>query len=235
MAEFEAYDPRCLVEALEDDLATAKARRNHTASSGLAIDALPTVYRGTTFRSALEASWAATLDNLDIAWEYEPQMVALPSGARYLPDFHLPQIGTWLEVKGDGVPRIEKAYEFSTVLSCTCPILACTCRWPGGELVLIGRPPIAFNPHADEEYDHLPYQLLNRLAYRHPGFANWASARRRTAWLIRCIHCDQVGWFDIARCRACGVRFAGGRGHRPLDQEVVFTRITGPAAPKEAA
>jgi hypothetical protein len=231
MTTYGEGDPRCLIEGLEDDLATAEARRNHKSSqSGLAIEALPTVYRGTTFRSALEASWAATLDALNIGWEYEPETVTLPSGSRYIPDFRLPQIGTWLEVKGRGVPRIEKAYEFSKSLACTCPLLRCECRWPGGELVLIGHPPLSFNPYADEAFDHWNIYALGRLARSHSGFANWSSARRRAAWLTTCPRCRQAGWFDLARCRACGDRLAGAQGYRPEDQEVAFTRISGSAA-----
>jgi hypothetical protein len=38
-------------------------------------------------------------DSLNIAWEYEPQGFELTVG-RYLPDFLLPDCGTWIEVKG---------------------------------------------------------------------------------------------------------------------------------------
>lgn len=61
------------------------------------------------FRSTLEASWAVNLDALNIAWSYEPIALELPGGDRYLPDFWLPTIRTWLEVKGPGVPGMEKA------------------------------------------------------------------------------------------------------------------------------
>ncbi len=57
------------------------------------IDAIPTIYAGTNFRSRLEADWARTLDGLGIVWKYEPELITLPSGAQYLPDFWLPEIG----------------------------------------------------------------------------------------------------------------------------------------------
>lgn len=67
-----------------------------------AITPIPTDYAGCRFRSRLEARWAVFFDKLHIAWEYEPQgFVIEPSGRRYLPDFHLPEIGVWVEVKGD--------------------------------------------------------------------------------------------------------------------------------------
>lgn len=76
-------------------------------------DAVPTTYGDITFRSRLEADWARTLDLNKIAWEYEPETFTLPSGATYLPDFRLPALNTWIEVKGPNVPRIEKTHEFA--------------------------------------------------------------------------------------------------------------------------
>ncbi len=76
-------------------------------------DAVPTTYSGTTFRSRLEADWARTLDLNHITWEYEPETFTLPSGATYIPDFRLPNLGTWIEAKGPNVPRIEKTLEFA--------------------------------------------------------------------------------------------------------------------------
>lgn len=86
------------------------------------IAAQPVIYKGTRFRSSLEARWAAIFDVLDWAypdedrrrwlytWQYEPQGFLLPScgveGCNkhperpYLPDFYLPYLGLWVEVKG---------------------------------------------------------------------------------------------------------------------------------------
>jgi hypothetical protein len=49
---------------------------------------LITTYRGTRFRSRLEAQWAVFFDHLGIAWDYEPQGY-LVDGKAYLPDFAL--------------------------------------------------------------------------------------------------------------------------------------------------
>lgn len=62
------------------------------------INAIPTEYRGTTFRSRTEARWAVFLDELDIQWQYEAEGYQLDSG-QYLPDFWLPDIDGFLEVK----------------------------------------------------------------------------------------------------------------------------------------
>ncbi|WP_318209438.1 MULTISPECIES: hypothetical protein [unclassified Streptomyces] len=80
---------------------------NEADGNDPSIDAVPTVYGNTMFRSRLEADWAATLDVNGIAWQYEPETISLEPGALYLPDFWLPDLGTWIEVKGPGIPRTE--------------------------------------------------------------------------------------------------------------------------------
>lgn len=65
------------------------------------IKPIETHYAGCRFRSRLEARWAVFFTTLGIRWEYEPQGYELPSGRRYLPDFLLPEMGMWVEVKGD--------------------------------------------------------------------------------------------------------------------------------------
>jgi len=227
--EFEGdQDSRCLVQQLLDDDETARVRRERgpTSPEELAVEALPTTYYGTTFRSALEASWAATLDSLAITWEYEPRTFTLPNGSRYLPDFHLPEIGVWMEVKGDGVPRVEKAYALGEMLACDCPRMHCTCRWPGGELVLVGKSPKAFDPWSDETYDHWPARSKMRLSWNHGGHPRWTSTRGRRSWLTGCSRCNKAGWFDVARCRACGGPLVGSHGIHSGSDELQFIRIS---------
>jgi hypothetical protein len=66
---------------------------------------LPTYYKGITFRSRLEARWAIILNQLGIAWEYEPEAIVIEgygeSDFSYLPDFYLPAADAFLEVKGN--------------------------------------------------------------------------------------------------------------------------------------
>lgn len=98
---------------------------------GLALRALEDAPERLTppivFRSRLEADWANTLDWLGIQWSYEPQLFTLPNGQQYLPDYHLPELGTWLEVKGPGVPRLDKTIAFA--------------RWRQDDLVVAGFSP----------------------------------------------------------------------------------------------
>lgn len=62
------------------------------------IQPIPTTYRGVRFRSRLEARWAVFYDALGLEWHYEHEGYQLPSGW-YLPDFWLPSLGVWIEIK----------------------------------------------------------------------------------------------------------------------------------------
>lgn len=64
------------------------------------IKAIETRYAGCRFRSRLEARWAVFFDYLGISWRYEPEGFWLSNGVKYLPDFYLPELDTWVEVKG---------------------------------------------------------------------------------------------------------------------------------------
>lgn len=63
------------------------------------IKAIETRYKGYRFRSRAEARWAVFFDTLGLKYVYEPEGFELPCG-RYLPDFLLPEIDYWFEVKG---------------------------------------------------------------------------------------------------------------------------------------
>lgn len=71
------------------------------------IQNIETLYAGCRFRSRLEARWAVFFDRAGIEWEYEPQGLTVScrlTGSdehfNYLPDFWLPKLELWAEVKG---------------------------------------------------------------------------------------------------------------------------------------
>lgn len=74
------------------------------------VHAIPVTYNGITFRSALEADWAATFDALGWYYEYEPTGIEFADGTRYLCDFHLPAQNVWCEVKGHHNLGLTKAH-----------------------------------------------------------------------------------------------------------------------------
>ncbi len=63
------------------------------------IKPIKTRYNGYLFRSRAEARWAVLFDELNIKYIYEPEGYELSDGTRYLPDFYLPEIKTYFEVK----------------------------------------------------------------------------------------------------------------------------------------
>jgi hypothetical protein len=75
----------------------------------VSVRAIETVYRGARFRSRLEARWAVFLDAINWTWRYEAEGFELGAAGRYLPDFHLPVMDTWVEVKPP-LPRDPEAH-----------------------------------------------------------------------------------------------------------------------------
>jgi hypothetical protein len=71
--------------------------------------AIETHYRGCRFRSRLEARWAVFLDALGVRWVYEREGYDLGPAGWYLPDFWLPELNWWLEVKPEPPSPDERA------------------------------------------------------------------------------------------------------------------------------
>ena len=64
------------------------------------IKAIETHYNGNRFRSRLEARWAVFFDTMGIEYLYEPEGFKMQDGTCYLPDFYLPKMNEFFEVKG---------------------------------------------------------------------------------------------------------------------------------------
>lgn len=73
------------------------------------IKAIETTYGNHRFRSRLEARWAYAFDLAGIRWQYEPEGLVCERRLSawgsdetfpYLPDFFLPDLNLWAEVKG---------------------------------------------------------------------------------------------------------------------------------------
>jgi hypothetical protein len=139
---------------------------------------IPTTYAGTNFRSRLEASWAGTLDRYGIRWDYEPHMYQLSNSRQYLPDFSLPDLSTFIEVKGPHMQRLDKARELAE-------------RMAPEALVLIGYPP---------QYRHLT-------EWSGALLMQWASPLDVMTAFTVCTQCRAYQWCAprySMDCRACG-------------------------------
>jgi hypothetical protein len=81
-----------------------------TAEGLEVIKAIETHYAGHRFRSRLEARWAVAFNEIGLKWQYEPQGFTLERRLsawgsetldwNYLPDFFLPGMNCYGEVKG---------------------------------------------------------------------------------------------------------------------------------------
>ena len=158
------------------------------------IQAIETVYNGYRFRSRLEARWAVFFDALNIHYEYEPEGYYLPvAGVRYLPDFWLPQVNMWAEVKPISLTSAEKL---------KCKELAVVTGHP---VLMLDSQPLARNYWAYEQaysYDeegvgtptgeivHCDFALMNTKRY-------WEIESRFFA-------STGVGWPEVWNCYCYG-------------------------------
>ena len=95
------------------------------------MKAIETIYNGVRFRSRTEARWAVFMDALSVVWEYEREGFDLGDGVLYLPDFWLPQLNCWIEIKGaravpedelEKVRRLAKQSGKDVYLFCGSPL-----------------------------------------------------------------------------------------------------------------
>ena len=126
------------------------------------MKAIETHYKGYRFRSRLEARWAVFFDALGVKWEYEPEGYEL-DGVRYLPDFYLPQVRMYGEVKPEPFNRIDLDKARRLVTATRLPVL-----------MLIGMPDfvnyttIEYDPWAENLGPVLgwDYSLITRMIHR---------------------------------------------------------------------
>ena len=93
----------------------------------MTIRAIETRYAGCRFRSRLEARWAVFFDTMGVRWEYEPKGFVTEAGP-YLPDFLLPDLRLFVEVKGSypGQRDLDR-----------CGEIALACQKHGGDLIIL--------------------------------------------------------------------------------------------------
>lgn len=95
---------------------------------GNVIKAIETKYKGCKYRSRLEARWAVFFDQIGVKYEYEPEgfdftdvphvdQYLAPGDRRYLPDFWLPSLNSYIEIKPLLVPVDDAAVTKAFLLS----------------------------------------------------------------------------------------------------------------------
>ena len=86
----------------------------------MGIQAIETQYQGCRFRSRLEARWAVFFDAMGIKWEYEKEGYDCRKLGWYLPDFWLPDLSVWVEIKAGHSTGEEARKLFYVVESTDC-------------------------------------------------------------------------------------------------------------------
>lgn len=93
------------------------------------IKAIETKYKGYRFRSRLEARYAVFFDALGVKWEYEKEGFDLGKHGLYLPDFWLPHLCLWVEIKGELTWETKGNYRMSPELT-MCENFRNVQEWP---------------------------------------------------------------------------------------------------------
>lgn len=70
------------------------------------IKAIETEYDGHKFRSRLEARWAVFFNAIGLEYEYEIEGFEMGE-IKYLPDFYIPSLNRWFEIKGKSLTETE--------------------------------------------------------------------------------------------------------------------------------
>jgi hypothetical protein len=136
------------------------------------IKAIETEYKGYKFRSRLEARWAVFFDTLGIDWVYEVEGFNVQGFGWYLPDFYLPHVKQFCEVKPEYIEHDNELYNK----------LKAFVKTTGFEIVLLnGTPDCVFykyfwtltngNIATDLEFisDHHQYYTKEKRFYSSPG------------------------------------------------------------------
>jgi hypothetical protein len=173
------------------------------------ITAIQTNYAGCHFRSRLEARWAVFLDNLGVPWQYEPEGFDL-GHTWYLPDFYLPTLGAWYEVKGSKPTEVE--------VDCVAKVAYGTRR---DAFIVWGDIPRDLGPYG--HLDHNDTAGMEGLFYREDEHGAGAYWDNWLGWCV-CPVCGAVGIQHEARAARvhapgsdCPHAEPGGRGHNGND------------------
>lgn len=166
------------------------------------MKAIETTYNGYRFRSRLEARWAVFFDTLAVRWEYEKEGYELGQAGRYLPDFWLPDLKCFVEVKGAEPTADEVSLADALRLSTGAPVLIVHGQVAAG-----------------------PWQCLaHDIGHSSGGVSDWdvywfvcECGRPKVSWGDGChqpVNGDTwdslahwCGWTDAYRADACGPKF----------------------------
>lgn len=189
-----------------------------SASAANTLRAIDTWYADTWFRSRLEARWAVYFDAVGLAWDYEPEGFDVGEIGWYLPDFWLPGVAAWAEVKAAPFTRLELRRCAALVMASGHPCVLLT-RAPVAEAYPMLAPPDDGGVHQhDDVFLAVPREDVPEIWNQEVSICD----ARIDAWDV-----DERRWFSCcgpgrfpdleAACRAArGARFEFGAAGAPL-------------------
>lgn len=167
---------------------------------------IETRYKGYRFRSRLEARWAVFFDALAIPWDYELEGFYC-DGGMYLPDFYLPSIGCYAEVK----PAQFAEAEFRRAM-----------QLDGGCLLLEGVPGKEWYHYVCRDYEELMMSCCGEMPpYKHYALlrCEWFSVhplishQKKRPWFAMQDQADSYGIHEYEKAIVCArsARFEHGQ------------------------
>lgn len=73
-------------------------------------------YKSVLFRSTWEVTFAQWCDDHKLVWRYEPRRFDILGATTYTPDFYLPQLDLWVEIKGYRSPEFLSKFRWMAEL-----------------------------------------------------------------------------------------------------------------------
>ena len=165
------------------------------------MKAIDTVYNGYKFRSRLEARWAVFFDEAGITWEYEKEGYDLGDGVYYLPDFWLPQLDMFAEIKGT-IPN-KKEMEKAGVLS----------EQSRKIVGVLGNIPTANSMFENWEEKYFGYAFLKN--------KDWVDM---PYYFSKCIRCGMYGFHFEGKVRQCNCFENDADGHDDYAIQFAYTK-----------
>jgi hypothetical protein len=92
---------------------------DYTANRRLRKWMRPTAYNGTLFSTRTEARWACFWHLLCVPYLYQPEQFELEPDRIYLPEFYLPTLNLYVEIKGGQSPSVLDASKSIRFVSMT--------------------------------------------------------------------------------------------------------------------
>ena len=117
---------------------------------------IQTAYNGYRFRSRLEARWAVFFGALDVRYDYEHEGFAYGDG-NYLPDFSLPELRCFVEVKPRMIALDDPGYVRALAVQSLIGVrvvslyIICGNPWPGEYTII--------RPAPAGEYTHCRFAV----------------------------------------------------------------------------